>query len=400
MDTKALREEFSKVQTEAQALISAAAVANRDLTAEEKEANDKRFARMDQIHNWFKESERFAKLALAAGTATLPTDPAGRDEYEAAEGAAKKFTKADGELDINAIRRGIQHFARTGDTRQLFTITSGTASGAFLPKQILQPITVRRLQNVWRGVLAAQGVDPMEIETVASFSIPVADDTANNGQTVSESASTSTSQDPSQTSIPIAPTLWDSEAFWYSNTMVMASSFDVVAYTLPMAQKRLQKAQESAWTANVIANGTVGVTAASATALTYAEVLNWEHSLAPAYRNDACFAISDSLYRVVRGITDTYGRPIFDQDPTNVFAGKIHGRPVIIGDYFQTMAANHVVGAFVSADAIKIVDVKDARLARYSNLPAYPDQVGFEMFQNGDFGFVTKGLSLLKTAAS
>jgi HK97 family phage major capsid protein len=399
MDIKALREEFATTHTQAQALISKAAEAKRKLTAEEQANNDARFARCDLIREQLEANAKFAKLALDAGSITLPAAPAGREEYEANEGN-KNFVNADGVLNVVAVRKGINNFARTGDSRQLFTITSGTTSGAYLPKEVLQPISIRRLQNVWRGVLAAYDMSAMEIDTVATFSLPVADDSSNVGQNVSESATSGTSLDPSQSAITIAPTLWDSKAYWYSQTMVMASSFDVVGFTLPMAQKRIDKFQESQWTTNVITNGNVGLTTASATAITYAELLTWEHSLAPAYRPDAAFALADSLYKALRGLVDNNNRPVLDLDPTNTFVGKIHGKPVVVGDYFQTLAANHITGAFVSASAIKIVDVKDARLARYSNLPSNPDQVGFQMFVNGDFGFVTNGISLVKTAIS
>ncbi len=44
-----LHEEFASVKAEAIALINTAKTANRDLTAEERESNDKRFARLDAI---------------------------------------------------------------------------------------------------------------------------------------------------------------------------------------------------------------------------------------------------------------------------------------------------------------------------------------------------------------
>lgn len=400
MDELALRQEFGHAQKEAQDLISAAAAAKRTLTAEEKAANDARYARMDTIRALFDEKRRFAAMQLDAGQVITPTPPQGKQEFDRSEGQPLQFRDAAGNLNLAAVKEGLRRFGRSGDMRQVFTVTTGTASGAFLPKEVLQPVTVRRLQNCFRGILAAYDVEAITIDSVASFSIPVADDTSNTGQSASESSTTASPQDPSESDIAISPTLWDSKAFWYSNTMVNAGTFDVVSYTLPMAQKRIQKIQESTWTNNVMTNGTVGKTTASATAITYAELLAWEHSLAPAYRIDAGFAVSDSLYLALRGLVDNNNRPIMDEDPSNTWMAKIHGKPVVIGDYFQTLAANHVVGCFVSADAIKIVDVNDARLARYSNLPTYPDQIGFQMFQNGDFGFVSNGLSLLKSAIS
>ena len=52
-----------------------------------------------------------------------------------------------------------------------------------------------------------------------------------------------------------------------------------------------------------------------------------------------------------------------------------------------------------SADALKVFDAGMKRVARYVLQPAYPDQTGFELFANGDFGFVAGGVRTLKTHA-
>jgi len=401
MDIAALREEFAKTHTEGQALISTASKEGRELTALEQEANEKRFARCDLIRKLINEAERFAKLSLDNGTAITAKEPAERAEFDASEGR-QFFAGADGKFNLEGYRTALLQYVQTGrGPSQLFTLTTGTQSGAFLPKQVLQPVTVRRLQNCFRAVLAAYNQVPMELDVVSNFSLPVEDDTANVGQSLSESATSGTVLDPTETgAISISPTLWDSKARWFSNTVVKAQGFDILGYALPMLLQRIEKAQEVSWNTAIVTNGTVGKTLASPTAITYAELLDWEHSLAPAYRNDYAYAVSDSLYRALRGLVDSQSRPILDQDPTNVFAGKIHGHPVIINEQAQTLAANHVCGALISAGAIKIVDIMDARLLLYTNYSERPDQTGLQVMQNGDAGFVYNGISLLKSAIS
>jgi HK97 family phage major capsid protein len=233
-----------------------------------------------------------------------------------------------------------------------------------------------------------------------AFSLPVADDSANSGQAQSQTSTSGTELDPTDASLSFTPNLYSSKQFWYSNTMVLGQSFDVLGFTLPMAQKRVEKQRETLWTASILASGTLGVTTASPITMTYDELLTWEHSLPVAYRADACFVLADSLFKVMRGIKDDQHRPIFDQDPTNTFQGRIHGKPVLVCDALSAVAANTVVGAFCSADALKILDIQNQRLARYSNLPTKPDQIGFELFENGDFQFIPNGMRLAKTAIS
>ena len=82
MDTKALREEFAGLKSQADAVLVAAAEAKRDLSAEEKEANTKRFARMDSIKQQVDDAKRLAEFSLVNGEAQLPTQPAGKSEFD------------------------------------------------------------------------------------------------------------------------------------------------------------------------------------------------------------------------------------------------------------------------------------------------------------------------------
>src|SRR5206468_3098903 len=135
------------------------------------------------------------------------------------------------------------------------------------------------------------------------------------------------------------PTLYSSKQQWMSNTTVNAVDFDLFSYMLPMLQRRLDKAQESAWVGTIKTTGTVGLTTAATTVFTYAEWIAFEHSLAAAYRTDAGFLLADSAYQIVRSLVDDNNRPILDLDPTNNFQATIHGKPVIVSDYFDADAA-------------------------------------------------------------
>jgi len=166
-----------------------------------------------------------------------------------------------------------------------------------------------------------------------------------------------------------------------------------------MLYRRLDKSQESAWVGSIKTNATVGKTTASPTTFTYAEWLAFEHSLPAAYRTDAGFILSDSAYQIARGLVDNNNRPILDLDPTNSFQATIHGKPVIVSDYFDAVAGSKVIGAFASGDALKVFDAGMKRIARYVLQPSFPDQTGFELFANGDFGFVAGGVRTLATHA-
>jgi HK97 family phage major capsid protein len=129
------------------------------------------------------------------------------------------------------------------------------------------------------------------------------------------------------------------------------------------------------------------------------EWITFEGSLSAAYRTDGGFLISDSAYQILRSLVDSNNRPIMDLDPTNQFQATVHGKPIVVSDYMETVAATHVIAAFCSADALKVFDAGQQRVARYVLQPSFPDQTGFELFANGDFGFVAGGVRTLVTHA-
>jgi HK97 family phage major capsid protein len=180
--------------------------------------------------------------------------------------------------------------------------------------------------------------------------------------------------------------------------MLNAQGFDILSYVAPILSMRLDKAQEVAWTTKAKALST-GYTTAAPTAVTYTDLLGWEHSLSVAYRSDSVFVISDSLYKALRGLVDSNARPIIDLDPTNEFVERIHGKPVVVSDTFDTVAATNKMGLFCSADGIKIRDVVPQRLTVYRYLPTFPDQTGYALYANADAGFVAGACSLLVSHA-
>lgn len=390
---KQLREEFASLHTEAGKLLTLAATEKRDLTGEEKTSNEARYARMDAIRAQIDALAKHASYALANGDAVTPELPQGKQQFDAEQNGKVTF-------DTVKFQSALNLYARTGQmNRDVFTITTATDSGVMLPKAVLPPVDIRRNANAWRKLLSAFNLPVIERQICASISLPVSDDSANEGEVLAQDASSGTELDPTLTGVTLDPTLHSSKQLWLSNTQVLAVDFDVQSYALPLLSQRIEKTREKAGATKAIAL-TPGKTTATTSGITYLELLDWEHSLGAAYRDDAGFVINDSLYRVLRGLVDDNNRPILDVDPTGTFVAKIHGKPVIVCDYMEAVGAGKVSGAFVSASAVKIMDVLNTRFVRYINIPSKPDQTGFAIFQNGDCGFVTAGIKTLKHAAA
>jgi len=397
MDIAALREEFNQLKNDNGKLLTEVATAKRKFTAEETATKENRFARMDEIKALLDDAKRLAETTYAQGQAQLPADVARRvaDPVQQAAFNFAQFTK-----DANL-------YCRTGNVvpslqgAQFGTDTT-TQGGIFLPAEVAAPVTVRRNQNAFYALLDKYQMKPMTILTPRQVKLPVTDDRATVGQQQTQSATSGTPADPSLTASTTlsGDQLYSSKQLWLSNTLVLAQDFDVIGYALPILQKRVLKAKESAWTTKLAAI-TPGYTTKVLAGMTYADVVAWEHSLYASYRSDMGYVVADTLYQTLRSITDNYGRPILDEHPETTFSATIHGKPVIVSDYMSAYGAGAIAGALVSAEGgQKILDVVGDRLARYIQVPTNPDQTGFELFSNGDAAFITAGVSVLKIAAS
>ena len=92
-----------------------------------------------------------------------------------------------------------------------------------------------------------------------------------------------------------------------------------------------------------ITSATKGITAASATAITYDELVSLKHSLKQRFRANARWIMNPATYTALCKLKDGNGRPYFKEDEY-----KILGLPVIESDSMPTIAAS--AKAIVCAD--------------------------------------------------
>jgi hypothetical protein len=319
LDRNALKDEFGQCHKDNGDLFAKAAAEKRELTAEEKTQRDARFARMDSIKALVDDHDRNAALAFSKGNADTGTQPGGKPAFdgEQRDGGEQKF-------DATAYRQALNQFARTGDTTaiQRFAITSGTASGVLVPTNVLPPVDVRRSPNSIRRLMALFGVDPIRMNDASTINLPVANDTANIAATQTEgSATAGTDTAPTFTgTLTLTGSRSDSsKPMWFSNTQVVELRVRRLRVR-PAAPPKADR-QEAGVGLDDRARqaGTIGKTLASASVLTYAEWLAYEHSLPQEYRDDAGHLLSDTAFpaRARAGGQQRPGRSWTWRPPTN-----------------------------------------------------------------------------------
>lgn len=432
LNTKPLREEFSRLHDEGRAVIEKAATESRELTDDEKNENENRFKRMNTIKAQLEDDAKFAGLALTAapngggtgdekipGHVELPGEAPGREEFSR-EQRRNEFAVLPGETPEAARQRlhrdAVNEFIRTGrmpdkqfiaslprDPAGQFTLITTTGSSVLVPAKVGPPQTIQRQRNPFRAALMARGLLPLRTTDSASVVAPIFDDAANTADVIAQSATGDNPKDPALTGLTLAANLYDSGTVWVSNMLINSSSFDLLAYLEPMLDERIDRTQVAAWIVQLQA-ATIGKTTASTTGVTYAELLDWQHSIPLTRRGDGVFFVADGLLRAIRGLVDSTGQPIFQKSMRDETPDTLLGWPIFPVDGLPTPAAGAVSGVAASASALVVRDVTGPdgarRIARYANQPNWPDQVGIRMFQNGGFNFLTNYVRTLKHAAS
>lgn len=393
-----IREEFNTLKTEATAVIEKAKTENRDLTSEEREGNDKRFARLDAIQHIVSDEHKLASANIEQFSSEV------KSAIKSQTGESRKEAGHDREeMGRKAHVKAVEDYIRYGQlpaNREEFIITTATGGGVLLPKSVTKPVVIKRQFNMVLAALQAYGYTPIYTSDTATISVPVFDDTANVGSQIAEDLTTENPIDPATAALTLGAKLYDSGAVWFSNTQLAALSYDLLGYVQPVLDKRIDVKMNSDWFTKMVNNASVGKTGATTTGVTYVELVSLYHSLPVPYRADAVFFVSDGFIQGIENMQDTLGRPIYRQSIADDAPDTLLGKPVFVTEGLTAPGSGVVSAVIASAECLKVRIVTDKRLTRYANLPAKRDQVGLEEFVNADFDFVPSGVRAFKQSGS
>lgn len=132
----------------------------------------------------------------------------------------------------------------------------------------------------------------------------------------------------------------------------------------------------------------VGVTAASATAITADEVIDLFYSLKAPYRKNAVWLLNDATVKQIRKLKDTTGQYLWQPSLVAGTPDTILGRPVKTSAFMPTAAAGAKTIAFGDFKYYWIADRQGRTFKKLSELYAANGQVGFMGTQRVDGKFV------------
>jgi HK97 family phage major capsid protein len=180
-----------------------------------------------------------------------------------------------------------------------------------------------------------------------------------------------------------------------SEELLNDSVFDLASYIAKEFARRIGRTEEDAF---VIGNGTgkptgflnatggadIGVTAASATAITMDEVIDLFYSLKAPYRRNSIFLMNDTTVKAIRKLKDGTGNYLWQPSVQAGQPDTILNRPVKTSSSVPTIASDTKTIAFGDFSYFWIADRQGRSFQRLNELYAATGQVGFRATQRVD----------------
>lgn len=173
-----------------------------------------------------------------------------------------------------------------------------------------------------------------------------------------------------------------------SDELLNDSVFDLEAYISKEFARRIGAREEDSFFNGdgagkplgiLAANGgaEVGVTAASATAITADEVIDLFYSLKAPYRKNAVWVLNDATVKQIRKLKDSTGQYLWQPSLVAGTPDTILGRPVKTSAFMPVAASGEKVMAFGDFKYYWIADRQGRTFKKLSELYAANGQVGF-----------------------
>lgn len=180
-----------------------------------------------------------------------------------------------------------------------------------------------------------------------------------------------------------------------SNELLNDSVFNLEQYISKEFARRIGTKEEDAFfngdgsgkpvgIFNSTGGAEVGVTTASATAITADEVIDLFYSLGAPYRKKAVWVLNDATVKAVRKLKDGNGNYLWQPALTADTPDTLLGRPVKTSSYVPTIASGAKVIAFGDFSYYWIADRQGRVFKKLSELYAATDQTGFVATQRVD----------------
>ena len=389
MNSVQLREKRAALIEQMNGLVAAAQAEGRSLNAEE----GSKFDSMENDANELK-----ANFERVERSEAMKRELASKREERAEERAAAGKPEARA-VFTKFLRHGINSLntEERAELRGTATQVAGTDSlGGFLvPEDFSNALDVAMK---FSGPVE-QLAQVLNTTTGALLPYPTVDDTSVIGAILAE-ASADTVSDMTFSAINLGAYTYTSKIVKVSRQLLQDNAFDLEAFLVDALGQRIARGTNADFTTGdgsskptgVVYASAAGKTAASATAITAAELLDLMYSVDPSYRNaaNAAFMMKDSTLSAVRklGIGSSNDFPIFMPGTAVGQPDMLFGKPVYVNNDMAAIATGNKSVVFGDFSKYVVRVAGPLQFLRQDELYAASLVVGFTAFKRVDAGLL------------
>lgn len=275
-----------------------------------------------------------------AGPVVMPPRP------NPGDGSPLYRTKRDYSPEGRAFEKFVRYGTPIGEEHR--DLTTGGAASAFVPQEFYPSLT--EAQKAWGEILTV--LNNKQTDTGAPMKIAFANDTANMLNLDAE-PSDMAEVEPSLSSQLLSTDPLKTDIMKVSVEELTDSAFDLDNFIRAQFGKRYWRGLT-----NLVTNGTwagspavaqniqslltaayPAVTSASATAMSWGDVVNLWAALDPAYLPGAVWVMSQAVRGILLGVTDSLGRPLYVPAPTAQAFDTLLGKRVILNQFMPEFGA-------------------------------------------------------------
>lgn len=383
MNLQALRDKRAAKATELRDLVN-----KDDYTPDRDNATyDALIGEIDALDDQIKRiGDANARLAAETIGATI-IDTANRSAVDV------RKDKADAETALFTawVRKGVENM--NAEERQLFlnTMSEGTNSqGGYTVAQEWATNVLDALK-AFGGMRSVATI--LRTSGIGQLNYPTSDGTSEVGEIVAENAS-ATAADPTFGTKSLVGYKYSSKIVACPFELLQDSNVDVEAFIRARLVTRLGRITNTHFTVGtgtnqpngVITAASVGVALATGntTTLSYDNLVDLEHSIDPAYREQGTpvFMFNDHTLRYLRKLKDGQSRPIFvpgyEQGVPGGAPSTLMGRKIVINQDMADLGASALPVAFGDFSYYIIRDIMAMEMFRFADSPYISKgQIGF-----------------------
>lgn len=392
---KTLLDKRANAWSQAQDIRTRAEADGYNLTTEEDETWQRALDDVEKLSKQIEVEERHARLNAIAPAAESVA-PTQRDDVDPEAGEYRQAFNAMLRRGVGRLSADQQSVLERGfgeiDTRALSSVTDA-AGGYTVPDEFSNRLV--ETMKAYGGLLGI--VDVLTTASGTDLLWPTNDDTANEGAILDENTQI-TEQDVAFGQGKLKAYTYTSKLIRVPLQLLQDSAIDIEAFLARRIGERIGRAvaghiatgagtTQPVGVANATVGFDVGVTGATGntTTVTYDSLVDLEHSVDPAYRGSAQYAMNDLTLAAIRKLKDSQSRPLWVPSVAVGVPSTINGRPYTIDNKLPVPAANVKSILFGDFKAGYIARrVSGAQVLRLSERYADLLQVGFFGFARWD----------------